>query len=108
MNIYLPNSARHFTKSMLPVLHFQGALYFGVEMLLTRCKTWFSNVASSEVPPQIQLDDMIYIWSFGLEHGEILSEITSMIRTDKNPVHERLISFSVRVSSLTVEIGCSL
>lgn len=73
------------------VLHLQGALYFGVEMLVTRCKTWFSKVASSEVPPQIQLDDLIYIWSFGLEHGEKLSEITRMIRTDKNPVHERLI-----------------
>lgn len=59
-------------------------------MLLTRCKTWFSEVASLEVPPQIQLEDLIYIWSFGLEHGEKLSEITSLIRAD----NFSLISFS--------------
>ena len=52
----------------------QAALYFGVEMLLTRCKSWFSMVASSEAPPQIQLDELIYIWIFGLEHGGKLSE----------------------------------
>lgn len=52
------------------MLRFQGALYFGVEMLLMRCKTWFSEVVSTEVPPQVQLDDLISIWSFGLEHGE--------------------------------------
>ncbi|XP_024188680.1 BTB/POZ domain-containing protein FBL11 isoform X2 [Rosa chinensis] len=53
--------------NFLPLI--EGALYFGVEMLLTKCKTWFSEVASSEVPPQMQLDDLIYIWSFGLEHA---------------------------------------
>lgn len=39
-------------------------------MLLVRCKTWFSEVVSAEVQPQIQLDDLISIWSFGVEHGE--------------------------------------
>lgn len=34
-----------------------------------RCKTWFSEVVSTEVPPQVQLDDLISIWSFGLEHA---------------------------------------
>ncbi|XP_004305356.1 PREDICTED: BTB/POZ domain-containing protein FBL11-like [Fragaria vesca subsp. vesca] len=53
--------------NFLPLI--EGALYFGVVMLLTRCKTWFSEVASSEMPPQIQLEDLIYIWSFGLEHA---------------------------------------
>ncbi|KAL6138398.1 hypothetical protein ACLB2K_063681 [Fragaria x ananassa] len=53
--------------NFLPLI--EGALYFGVEMLLTRCKTWFSEDASLEVPPQIQLEDLIYIWSFGLEHA---------------------------------------
>lgn len=48
---------------------FEGALYFGVEMLLLKCKTWFSEVSSSEgsVSLQLQLDDLIHIWKFGLE-----------------------------------------
>ncbi|XP_034226541.1 BTB/POZ domain-containing protein FBL11 isoform X2 [Prunus dulcis] len=55
------------SKNFLPL--YEGALYFGVEMLLMRCKTWFSEVVSAEVPPQVQLDDLISIWSFGLEHA---------------------------------------
>ncbi|KAM1196846.1 hypothetical protein ACFX2I_008519 [Malus domestica] len=51
------------------LLLFEGALYFGVEMLLVRCKTWFSEVVSAELQPQIQLDDLISIWSFGVEHA---------------------------------------
>ncbi|KAL4605802.1 hypothetical protein ACB092_09G055900 [Castanea dentata] len=48
---------------------FEGALYFGVEMLLLKCKTWFSEVSSSEgsASLQLQLDDLIHIWKFGLE-----------------------------------------
>ncbi|PQM39550.1 BTB/POZ domain-containing protein FBL11 isoform X1 [Prunus yedoensis var. nudiflora] len=56
------------SNNFLPL--YEGALYFGVEMLLMRCKTWFSEVVSAEVPPQVPLDDLISIWSFGLEHGE--------------------------------------
>ncbi|XP_008241274.1 PREDICTED: BTB/POZ domain-containing protein FBL11 isoform X1 [Prunus mume] len=55
------------SNNFLPL--YEGALYFGVEMLLMRCKTWFSEVVSTEVPPQVQLDDLISIWSFGLEHA---------------------------------------
>ncbi|PON55995.1 hypothetical protein TorRG33x02_297610, partial [Trema orientale] len=46
-----------------------GALYFGVKILLERCKTWFSEVASSTEPPQIRLDDLISIWNFGFKHA---------------------------------------
>ncbi|XP_059463633.1 BTB/POZ domain-containing protein FBL11 isoform X2 [Corylus avellana] len=48
---------------------FEGALYFGVERLLLKCRVWFSEVSSSEDSgsPQIQLDDLIHIWRFGLE-----------------------------------------
>lgn len=51
----------------------QGALYFGVETLLLNCITWFSEVSSSNGfgSLQIQLDDLIYIWKFGLERGEL-------------------------------------
>ncbi len=57
------------------VLIFQGALYFGVEMLLLKCKTWFSELSSSKgsASLQLQLDDLIHIWKFGLECGEDLS-----------------------------------
>ena len=56
------------------VLIFQGALYFGVEMLLLKCKTWFSELSSSKgsASLQLQLDDLIHIWKFGLECGEDL------------------------------------
>ncbi|XP_062166562.1 BTB/POZ domain-containing protein FBL11 isoform X4 [Alnus glutinosa] len=48
---------------------FEGALYFGVERLLLKCKVWFSEVSSSKDSgsSQIQLDDLIHIWRFGLE-----------------------------------------
>ncbi|PON83155.1 Voltage dependent potassium channel [Trema orientale] len=48
---------------------YEGALYFGVKILLERCKTWFSEVASSTEPPQIRLDDLISIWNFGFKHA---------------------------------------
>lgn len=59
------------------MLIFQGALYFGVERLLLKCRVWFSEVSSSEDSgsPQIQLDDLIHIWRFGLECGEDLSDV---------------------------------
>lgn len=59
------------------MLIMQGALYFGVETLLLNCITWFSEVSSSNGfgSLQIQLDDLIYIWKFGLERGELLSDI---------------------------------
>ena len=66
------------------VLIFQAALYFGVEMLLLKCKTWFSEVSSSEgsASLQLQLDDLIHIWKFGLECGEDLSGFYT-IKNDK-------------------------
>ncbi|XP_062117547.1 BTB/POZ domain-containing protein FBL11 isoform X3 [Humulus lupulus] len=48
---------------------YEGALYFGVKILLEKCKTWFLEVVSSTVPSQMQLDDLIYIWNFGFKHA---------------------------------------
>lgn len=50
----------------------QSALFFGVEMLLSQCWLWLSEVTSSKVslPPQLQLDALIHIWKYGLEHGK--------------------------------------
>ncbi|KAM7255015.1 hypothetical protein ACFE04_020256 [Oxalis oulophora] len=42
----------------------QGALYFGVESLLLKCKRLLSEVSS----PNVQLDELIHIWNFGVEH----------------------------------------
>lgn len=50
---------------------FEGALYFGVDSLLSHCKSWFLRVSSSSYPLQIQirLYDLILIWSFSRRHG---------------------------------------
>ncbi|KAF7818760.1 BTB/POZ domain-containing protein FBL11 [Senna tora] len=48
-----------------------GALYFGVDALLLKCKTWFSEVSSSKGShsKQMQMEDLILIWKFGLQHA---------------------------------------
>ncbi|KAJ0259689.1 BTB/POZ domain-containing protein FBL11 [Hirschfeldia incana] len=53
--------------SFLPL--FDAALYFGVERLLSKCKTWFSMFASSNDPasPILELSDLVQMWSFCLE-----------------------------------------
>ena len=54
------------------MLQYQGALFFGVDALLLKCKIWLSELDSSKGPLslQIQLDDLIHIWNFGEENGE--------------------------------------
>ncbi|XP_028782342.1 BTB/POZ domain-containing protein FBL11 isoform X2 [Neltuma alba] len=49
---------------------YEGALYFGVDSLLSKCKIWLSDVSSSKgsQPVQMQMEDIILIWKFGLEH----------------------------------------
>lgn len=41
-------------------------------MLLDKCRAWFSEVSLSKNsgPPQIQCDDLIHMWNFGLENGK--------------------------------------
>ncbi|KAL6998096.1 hypothetical protein U1Q18_008223 [Sarracenia purpurea var. burkii] len=48
----------------------EGALFFGVEMLLLKCKAWLIDVTSlkGQCSLQIELDDLIHIWRFGIEH----------------------------------------
>ncbi|KAK4834351.1 hypothetical protein QYF36_021203 [Acer negundo] len=57
------------SNNLLPL--FEGALYFGVDMLLSKCRAWFSTVSLSTNPrsQQILLDDLIHIWNFGLAHA---------------------------------------
>eukprot|EP00257_Ricinus_communis_P023709 XP_015583764.1 BTB/POZ domain-containing protein FBL11 isoform X2 [Ricinus communis] len=57
------------SKSFLSL--FEAALYFGAELLLLKCKTWFSEVTSSKRSGllKVQLEDLIHIWNFGLEHA---------------------------------------
>jgi hypothetical protein len=73
-----------YTPFKITVLIFQGALYFGVERLLLKCKVWFSEVSSSKDSgsSQIQLDDLIHIWRFGLECGEDLCDVYT-VRDDE-------------------------
>ncbi|KAG2309184.1 hypothetical protein Bca52824_028932 [Brassica carinata] len=53
--------------SFLPL--FDAALYFGVERLLNKCKSWLSVLASWKDPasPALELSDLVQMWSFGLE-----------------------------------------
>ncbi|KAF2296472.1 hypothetical protein GH714_038330 [Hevea brasiliensis] len=56
---------------------FEAALYFGAESLLLKCKIWLSEASSTKGPGlhEIQLDDLIHIWNFGLEHVMFHSEM---------------------------------
>lgn len=48
----------------------QAALYFGLEGLVFKCRTWFSDIIMMErLSSQLELDEMIHFWEFGLEHG---------------------------------------
>ncbi|CAL5194201.1 unnamed protein product [Lathyrus oleraceus] len=57
------------TENILPL--YEGALYFGVETLLLKCETWFSEVFSPKGfrLMQIQMEDLIQIWKFSLDHA---------------------------------------
>lgn len=50
---------------------FEGALFFGVEMLLLKCKEWLIEETTAKGPclMPIQLADLIHIWKFGVEHA---------------------------------------
>ncbi|CAL1373049.1 unnamed protein product [Linum trigynum] len=51
----------------------EAAMYFGEETLLLKCKNWISEAELLEV----QLDDLIEFWKFGLEHAiDFLSEVS--------------------------------
>ncbi|XP_006410814.2 BTB/POZ domain-containing protein FBL11 isoform X2 [Eutrema salsugineum] len=51
------------SSSFLPL--FDAALYFGVERLISRCKSWLSVLAS----PQLELSDLIQIWRYGVDRA---------------------------------------
>ncbi|KMT06840.1 hypothetical protein BVRB_7g159950 isoform A [Beta vulgaris subsp. vulgaris] len=54
--------------SFLPLCH--AALYFGLEGLVFKCRTWFSDIIMMErLSSQLELDEMIHFWEFGLEHA---------------------------------------
>ncbi|KAF3440498.1 hypothetical protein FNV43_RR18782 [Rhamnella rubrinervis] len=63
---------------------YEGALYFGVQMLLEKCKTWFSEVVSSKVPAQIGLDSLVSIWNFGFDHADDVLPIVCASYLAKN------------------------
>lgn len=62
----------------------QGALYFGVETLLLKCETWFSEVFSPKgfQLTQIQIEDLIQIWKFGLDRGKSLLFYIFIVKND--------------------------
>ncbi|KAI3447487.1 hypothetical protein Pfo_004152 [Paulownia fortunei] len=49
----------------------EAALFFGVDVLLFKCRVWLDEVTSFRGvrPPQLCLDGLIHIWKFGLEHA---------------------------------------
>ncbi|XP_058209577.1 BTB/POZ domain-containing protein FBL11 isoform X2 [Rhododendron vialii] len=49
---------------------FEAALFFGVEMLLLKCKAWLIDLSSQEgICSLQQLDNLIHIWRFGVQHA---------------------------------------
>ncbi|CAI9097792.1 OLC1v1034284C1 [Oldenlandia corymbosa var. corymbosa] len=59
------------------ILH-EAALFFGVETLLSHCQIWLSEVTSKKGPllPLLELDVLIDIWKYGLEHvNDLISQI---------------------------------
>ncbi|XP_072053144.1 BTB/POZ domain-containing protein FBL11 isoform X2 [Arachis hypogaea] len=57
------------SENFLPL--YEGAFYFGVETLILKCESWFSEVSSPEgfQSARLPMEDMIQIWKFGLEHA---------------------------------------
>ncbi|XP_076899936.1 BTB/POZ domain-containing protein FBL11 isoform X2 [Bidens hawaiensis] len=55
---------------------FEGALYFGMEMILSHCKTWLTNALSDAAGvPLLQLTDLVSIWDFGSQLLDYLREL---------------------------------
>ncbi|KAJ0726600.1 putative chromatin remodeling & transcription regulator BTB-POZ family [Helianthus annuus] len=54
---------------------FEGALYFGMEMILSQCKMWLAKALSMTGVPSVQLNDLVSIWEFGSELLDYLHEL---------------------------------
>ncbi|KAI3695746.1 hypothetical protein L1987_78746 [Smallanthus sonchifolius] len=54
---------------------FEGALYFGMEMILSQCKIWLTKALSVAGFPMVQLSDLVSIWEFGSELLDFLREL---------------------------------
>ncbi|CAH1453237.1 unnamed protein product [Lactuca virosa] len=46
---------------------FEGALYFGMEMIISKCMMWLTKAISVNGVPLLQLNDLLSIWEFGSE-----------------------------------------
>lgn len=53
---------------------FEGALYFGMETIISKCKMWLTKAMSVNGPPLVQVNDLVGIWEFGseLDLGNVL------------------------------------
>ncbi|KAI7748943.1 hypothetical protein M8C21_011096 [Ambrosia artemisiifolia] len=54
---------------------FEGALYFGMEMILSQCKMWLAKALSVTGIPLVQLSDLVSIWEFGSELVDYLRDL---------------------------------
>ncbi|XP_071704729.1 BTB/POZ domain-containing protein FBL11-like [Rutidosis leptorrhynchoides] len=54
---------------------FEGALYFGMDTILSDCKMWLIKTISDNKVPLIQLNDLVNIWEFGSENVNYLHEL---------------------------------
>ncbi|KAH6837789.1 hypothetical protein C2S53_007609 [Perilla frutescens var. hirtella] len=59
---------------------YEVALFFGVDKLLVKCRVWLDEVTSFNgiQSPQLFLDDLIRIWKYGFEHGEVFYLVLKM------------------------------
>ncbi|KAK6152320.1 hypothetical protein DH2020_014955 [Rehmannia glutinosa] len=51
----------------------EAALFFGVDILLLKCRVWLDELTSFRGlrQPQLSLDSLIQIWKYGMEHGKM-------------------------------------
>lgn len=63
------------------ILLYEAALFFGVELLLSQCQLWLSEVTSSwgSLSPTLEVDTLIRIWKYGVEHDEKWNMLQQMI-----------------------------
>lgn len=77
-----------------------------MDSLLSRCHLWFDQVTSSRVgeSPQLNLDDLIHIWIYGVEHGKFSICLTGLFFR----VHEFGYYVDIDYMELNLIDGCAI
>ncbi|KAK6126338.1 hypothetical protein DH2020_039910 [Rehmannia glutinosa] len=80
----------------------EAALFFGVDVLLLKCRVWLDELTSFRElgqQPQLSLGSLIQIWKYGMEHGKMWA-LTFNSYTD---VPDKLLWSCIQHPDLTVD-----